>query len=406
MLTTCTTITTVVLTGCGIAGPSAPDDKFAGCYDNSCVDAPMLVSAAPPLASLSAGTSHTCGLTAAGEAWCWGDNTLGALGEGSDALRTGPVQVSGALRFASIAAGRHVTCGITLDQAAYCWGLASGGQIAQLVPDRCGTSGALCARQPLRIGTMRATAIAAGTRHVCALDTSGTAYCWGFNFLGETGGSDFGTTTFVPRRVTAAEPFVAIGAGDSYTCARTAAGRVSCWGSAGRGELGRAGVSCTSVLAGVTNLCSPTPAPVNSAVSFASVSVGNSHSCAIASSAEVLCWGDNGQGQLGTGEYRNADTPVRAFGGKTFVAIAASGGATCGTPVTGPTVCWGLNQWGKLGIGQRLDLSPTPRETAGGRRFVTIAASENHLCALTADGATYCWGLGAQGQLGAGPRTR
>ena len=91
----------LLLTGCDAA---ANNDKFAGCYDNGCVDAPMLVASVPTLASLSAGSTHTCGLTPPGEAWCWGDNTRGALGDGTDAIRTAPVRVTGALRFASISA--------------------------------------------------------------------------------------------------------------------------------------------------------------------------------------------------------------------------------------------------------------------------------------------------------------
>jgi len=390
----------LLLTGCDAA---ANNDKFAGCYDNGCVDAPMLVASVPTLASLSAGSTHTCGLTPPGEAWCWGDNTRGALGDGTDAIRTAPVRVTGALRFASISAGRSFTCGVTLDQAAYCWGSAGGGQLAQLTSERCGPGQEMCARAPLRIATLRATAIAAGLRHVCAIDTAGTAHCWGFNYLGETGSTEYGTTLFVPRRLEASVAFVAIGAGDAYSCARTAAGRVYCWGSAGRGEIGRPGTPCSSVYVFV-NLCSPTPAPVNSTATFTSLAVGNSHSCGVTSSAAVLCWGDNGQGQLGTRDFRKVDAPVSAQGGMTFSAIAAASPATCGTPVAGPSVCWGLNQWGKLGIGQRLELSTSPRVIVGARKFASFAAGEGHFCALTTDGATYCWGQGTQGQLGAGPR--
>ena len=393
-------IVAALVTGCDA---TAPTDKFAGCYDNGCVDAPMLVANVPSLASLSAGSTHTCGLTPSGEAWCWGDNTRGALGDGTEAVRTAPVRVAGALRFASISAGRNVTCGVTLDQAAYCWGSGATGQLAQLAPERCGADQEMCARQPLRIPTLRVTAIAAGVRHVCAIDTTGTAYCWGFNYLGEVGSTEYGTIQFGPRRVESPAVFIAIGAGDAYTCARTAPGRVYCWGAAGRGEIGRQGAPCSSVYIFV-NFCSPTPAPVNSAATFTALAVGTSHACGITTSGALLCWGDNGQGQLGTRGFINAEAPVSAQGPMTFSAISAAGAATCGTPVTGSSVCWGLNQWGKLGIGQRLELSTAPREIVGGRRYAAFAASEGHVCALTADGATYCWGLGTQGQLGAGPR--
>jgi len=397
---------TSLLTGCEHAGNGAlavPNDKFAGCYDNGCVDAPMLVADVPRLASLSAGTTHTCGLTPSGEAWCWGDNTRGALGDGTDAMRTAPVRVHGALHFASISAGRNVTCGVTRDHAAYCWGSGATGQLAQLVPERCGPGQEMCARQPLRIPNLQAIAIAAGARHACAIDTSGSAYCWGFNTLGETGGTVYGMIGYAPRRQDASVSFTAIGAGDSYSCARTTDGRVYCWGSANRGEIGRPGAACNTVYV-FANLCSATPAPVNATATFTSLAVGISHSCGVTSSGSVLCWGDNGQGQLGTRGFVNPVAPVTAHDGMPFSAIAAAGAATCGTPVGRASVCWGLNKSGTLGIGERLALSTAPREIVGARRFTSFAAGEGHVCALTAEGMTYCWGMGTLGQLGAGPR--
>ena len=75
---------------------------------------------------------------------------------------------------------------------------------------------------------------------------------------------------------------------------------------------------------------------------------------------------------------------------------------TCGTPSTGPSECWGLNLMGMLGIGTRLELSPTPLAIAGNRRFTSFAVGQQHVCALTGEGAAYCWGSGRYGQLGTG----
>ena len=126
------------------------------------------------------------------------------------------------------------------------------------------------------------------------------------------------------------------------------------------------------------------------------------HACAITPAGIALCWGDNGQGQLGTGTFDQNDRPVIAQNGMVFDAIDASGAATCGTPKGSASVCWGLNLAGKLGVGTRIELSTTPLPIDGGRRFVSFAGGQDYVCALDAAGAAYCWGGGRMGQLGSG----
>ena len=62
------------------------------------------------LTQLTAGSSHTCGLTTGGAAYCWGDNLYGQLGDGSTSDRTRPVAVAGGLVFQAISAGLHHPC--------------------------------------------------------------------------------------------------------------------------------------------------------------------------------------------------------------------------------------------------------------------------------------------------------
>lgn len=72
--------------------------------------------------TLRAGGFHTCGLTEAGEAFCWGANTFGQLGLAPGGSPGTPAAVEGGLRWADLALGQVHTCGITADGDAYCWG--------------------------------------------------------------------------------------------------------------------------------------------------------------------------------------------------------------------------------------------------------------------------------------------
>lgn len=91
---------------------------------------PIRASVAVALVSLTAGGEHTCGLTAAGAAYCWGSNSNGQLGNGSVG-GTNPVAaaVGGGLTFVSLSAGGNSTCGVTPDGSIYCWGANGSGQL-------------------------------------------------------------------------------------------------------------------------------------------------------------------------------------------------------------------------------------------------------------------------------------
>ncbi len=100
---------------------------------------PVEVAGGLAFRSITAGHDHTCGLTAAGETWCWGLNGMGQLGSppGGEACpafgsaqpcRTVPTRVA-APAFVRISAGSEHTCGLTADGAIWCWGRGIEGQL-------------------------------------------------------------------------------------------------------------------------------------------------------------------------------------------------------------------------------------------------------------------------------------
>src|SRR5262245_31341175 len=86
-------------------------------------ETPMPVSGQLIFKSVSVSlVGHACGITTKGAAYCWGVNTDGKLGEGTNQECRMPVAVSGGLTFASISSGSFHTCGVTTSGAIYCWG--------------------------------------------------------------------------------------------------------------------------------------------------------------------------------------------------------------------------------------------------------------------------------------------
>jgi alpha-tubulin suppressor-like RCC1 family protein len=166
-----------------------------------------LTGAALRRATLVGGDRHTCGLTSAGAAYCWGDNSYGQLGTttntGTDTPNPTPTAVSvpSGVTFVSLEAGVYHTCGLTSAGAAYCWGDSGNGQLGNGTTT--GSSAPVAVSAPEGVTF---AGLAAGSYHNCGVTSAGAAYCWGFNGYGQLGD---GTTTSraTPTAVTAGLTF-------------------------------------------------------------------------------------------------------------------------------------------------------------------------------------------------------
>jgi alpha-tubulin suppressor-like RCC1 family protein len=343
---------------------------------------------------------HTCGVTSAGAAFCWGSNFAGQLGDGStnDELWPAFVQAPSGVAFQTISTGGAHTCAVTAGGDAYCWGRNEFGRL--------GDDTEIDQLTPVRVAAPSGVtfiAVSAGKGHSCGLASNGAVYCWGRNSNGELGdGTTDNQLTPVqvqaPPGVTFAAVSVGGEPGGGHSCAVAAtSGAVYCWGYNGNGQLGDN--TTTDALA-------PVAATPPSGVTFATVDAGDSHTCALTPVGAAYCWGANGSGQLGDGTTVDSLVPTPVQGGFTFGTVSAGSVHTCAVTTTGAGYCWGDNSIGQIGDGTTSQaLSPTPN--MGDLVLAISAAGLGHSCGLAtgASAGVYCWGSNVSGELGDGTTT-
>ena len=372
--------------GSGQLGTGGGGDRFT----------PGFVSGLTGAIQVSAGSFHTCALLADGTAKCWGRNQEGQVGDGvSSAPRNVPTAVSQLTQATAIAGGNSHTCAIRSDGTMRCWGLNTSGQLGD------GTINFHLDAGTAVVGISNAVELTAGFVHTCAVDVSGAPRCWGGNAVGQLGN---GTTNpsnvpnSVPVTVTGIAGTVsgrAIVAGFGFTCARRGNGTAACWGKDNSGELGDSSAFESSA----------DPGPVFETADVLALAAGEDHACALRSTGNILCWGNNSAGQLGDGDLTSQGLPNTVLGiTQQAVGIAAGSRHTCAVMTDGTARCWGANTFGQLG-NNSFSNTTAPVVVEGLTNATAIAAGGSHTCALVADGTVSCWGRNASGQLGTGTNT-
>lgn len=287
--------------------------------------------AQPPggrFASISAGSDHTCGVRASGTVECWGDWLFGKATPPGD-------------EFLSGYGGDEYVCGVTHDDWAVCWG-SNGDWRGKTIAE---------AQPPF----WKFASVSLGSDHTCGVMTEGRIVCWGDNSERQS--------------APPSGEFLLVSARSDRTCGLRIDGTVVCWGGeSGSGSL----ADLDSMFDSIAGHSGPTTVPVpHPGGVFASISVGNDHTCGVRASGAVECWGENNSGE--------ADPP----GGK-FLSVSSGSYHTCGVKTDGSIACWGSNRSYK-------DENTGQADPPGGE-FSSVSSGDYSTCGLRTDGTVMCWG--------------
>lgn len=289
--------------------------------------------------AVSSDGSHSCAVTTTGDGYCWGSNGYGQLGDSTGARRPAPTPIAaGTMTWTTLAAGQNHSCGVAADSLAYCWGENSLGQL--------GDGSGQDQNWPTPVaGGHKFVSIAAANRATCALRVDGAMYCWGRNFSPVYGWGGVGDGTDVQRNtpveVGAGTGFRSIsGGGSGLFCGLATDDTAWCWVDGYRGKVGDGQGSYQN-----------TPFAVLGGYTYQDVVAGPTHACGITTQGVVLCWGENGWGQLGTGTRVDQFSPQPAAGGLPLTEISAGSQSSCGVDATGQLYCWGWRQDARTGEG-------------------------------------------------------
>jgi alpha-tubulin suppressor-like RCC1 family protein len=226
--------------------------------------------------------------------------------------------------------------------------------------------------------------ISASEAHTCGIRADTSLWCWGSNGNGELGdGSGFDQTT--PVEVSTG--WATVTGGEVATCGIRLDGSLWCWGSGSSGELG---------LGPIHGQDFPTPQQVGSDTDWLEIAGVSQSFCAVRAPGSLWCWGLNRYGELGLGDNKPRNHPVRVGQASRWTGLSGSTGErVCAvmrhdSQLRGTAWCWG-NGFGLA-----------PVKAASGSRWRAISVGWEHQCARRTDASIWCWGDNQHGELGNG----
>ncbi|MEM1347089.1 MAG: protein kinase [Myxococcota bacterium] len=204
--------------------------------------------------------------------------------------------------------------------------------------------------------------------------------------------------------------------GKFHACALLWDGRLRCWGDNSRGQLG---VGQTTFYGDDEPAMKAPIAGVGGVVREVAVAGDRmaGHTCALLTTGNVRCFGENKYGQLGYGYTRRVgddelpssagDVQLGARATALTVGGARFGSHSCALTAEGRARCWGSNKYGQLGYGHTDDIGDDEVPASAGdvslpQRILQLVAGKFHTCALLENRSVSCWGWNERGQLGRG----
>jgi alpha-tubulin suppressor-like RCC1 family protein len=340
--------------------------------------------------AIAAGANHSLALESSGTVWAWGANTTGEIGNGISGAApvTKPVQVPGLIGVTAIAGGGEHSLAVKGDGTVWAWGDNTFGQLGN------GTTGTTPITSPVQVVNLSGAAfVAAGEIDSVALGTDGTVWTWGNNTGGELGNGT-GEQEVVPSEVANLTGVAVTAGGGLFTLIVKQDGTVWGWGANNIGQLGNGLFPATA---------SPTAVQATGISGVTMLDGGNDHSLAIGSGGTLWAWGYNSTGQIGNGTVSNGVSPpfqVTAVPG--VIAISAGVGHSLAVKSDGTVWAFGDNSQGQVGSGAPIGSVLTPVQVPGLAGMIAVSAGVNHSLSLKSDGTVWAWGDNTVGQLGNG----
>ncbi|PXY81861.1 hypothetical protein DKK73_07815 [Bifidobacterium asteroides] len=371
-------------------------------------------------AQVSTGKNHSLAVGSDGNAYAWGNNGSGQLGNGSNDSSKTPIRVKKPdsvadkdnFSYIQVSAGYGFSLALGSDGNAYAWGSNGSGQLGNGSNDS--------SKTPIRVKKPDSVAdkdnfsyiqVSAGGYHSLAIGTDHQVYAWGDRSRGGQVG-DGSTTGNVPTPVavnaSATSPgFQArqVSAGYQHSLIIGISGQTYAWGF---GYNGRLGNNSTVSQASPVSVSSPKKYEDGSTGFFATqVSSGGSHSLAIGRDGKAYAWGTNTDGRLGTGDTNDAAIPTPVAdpdgGSDGFkpTEVSAGGYLCMGIDSKGRVYTWGSNDKNALGnVSITGSISESPVLVSKDGSTIQITAGERQVLVIDSDGKAYGWGDNSGMQLG------
>ena len=325
--------------------------------------------------------------------YAFGDNTDGALGNGTttDAYVPTVIALPGNATPTAGAGGGDHSLVIGSNGVLYAWGLGTDGQL--------GNGTMASSTTPVQVSLPAGVvpvAVAAGDDHSLALGSNGTLYAWGYNGYGQLGN---GTATNEDTPVTVTFPagvsVTAISAGTNFSLALGSDGNVYAWGDGNEGALGYGSMKASRT---------PVKVSLPSGVTASAIAAGGSFGMAIGSNGNLYSWGQ----VLGNGTDTFSTTPVVVAlpSGVTPSVISAGYEQALAIGSNDLLYSWGAGGDGQIGQGAfRDEKDPVLVSMPTGVTAVAIAGGLDQSLAVGSDGNLYAWGEDGAGELGNGGTT-